>query len=118
MQNELGSSPNVENAPDTNMCIAKARHTGAYGEMKAQLMHCPVCFETYSHQDLVTNSLKQWRKGHELPTIDENEVLVDDSKELQCILRAKLDMVAYTHSYHMMCGCAHDSLPDTSLWKN
>ena len=32
--------------------------------------------------------------------------------------RARLDMVAYTHSYHMMSGCARDSLPDTSLWKN
>ena len=53
-----------------------------------------------------------------LPTIDENEVLLGESKEGQWLLRARLDMVAYTHSYHMICGCAHDSLPDTSLWKN
>ena len=117
-KNELGSSPKVENAPDTNTRIAKARHKGAFREMNAQLMHCPVCLETCSHQDLVENSLTQWRKGYKLPAIDENEVLQDETKGVQWMSRARLDMVAYTHSYHMMCGCAHDSLPDTSLWKN
>ena len=117
-KNELGSPPKVENALDIDMCIAKARHKCSYGEMKAQLMHCPVCLETFSHQDLVANSLKQWRKGRELPTVDEDEVLVCDSKEVQWLSRAKLDMVAYTHSYHTMCGCAHDSLSDTALWKD
>ena len=117
-KNELGSSPKVENAPDTNTRIAKARHKGAFREMNAQLMHCPVCLETCSHQDLVENSLTQWRKGYKLPAIDENEVLQDDTKEVQWMSRARLDMVAYTHSYHMTCGCAHDSLLDTSLWKN
>ena len=117
-KNELGSSPKVENAPDTNTRIAKARHKGAFREMNAQLMHCPVCLETCSHQDLVENSLTQWRKGYKLPAIDENEVLQDDTKEVQWMSRARLDMVAYTHSYHMTCGCAHDLLLDTSLWKN
>ena len=117
-KNELGSPVKVKHAPDIDTRIEKARHKCSYSEMKAQLMHCPVCFETFSHRDLVANSLKQWRKGHELPTIDENEVLVGDSKEVQWLSRAKLDMVAYTHSYHMMRGCAHDLLPDTSIWKD
>ena len=43
-KNEFGSSPKVENAPDIDLCIAKARHKCFYREMKAQLMHCPVCF--------------------------------------------------------------------------
>ena len=47
--NELGSSPKVENAPDTSMRIAKARHKSAFLEMNAQLMHCPVCRQTCSH---------------------------------------------------------------------
>ena len=66
-----------------------------------------------SNADLV-----EWRKGYKLPAIDENEVLQDETKEVQWMSRARLDMVAYTHSYHMMCGYAHDSLPDTLLWKN
>ena len=79
-KNEVGSSPRVENTPDTNTRIAKARHKCAFCEMNAQLMHCPVCRETCSHQDLVENSLTQWRKGYKLPAIDENEVLLDERK--------------------------------------
>ena len=53
-----------------------------------------------------------------MPTIDEDEILVCESKELKWPSRARLDMAAFTHSYHMMYGCAHDLLPDSFLQKN
>ena len=53
-----------------------------------------------------------------MQTVGGDEVLLSDSKEMKWPSRAKLDMVAYTHSYHMLHGCAHDLLSDKSLWKN
>ena len=80
-------------------------------------MQCPVCLEICSHHDLVRNLLKEWKKGYDLPTIDEDEILVCYSKVIKWQSCAELDMAAYTHSYHMMYCCAHDLLSVSLFWK-
>ena len=117
-KDKLGSPVKVQNTPDIDTPNAKARHKSSCRDLNSQLMQCSECFETCSHHDLVHNLLKQLKKGYALPTIDEDEVCVADGKEPIWPSRAKLDMAAYTNSYHMMHGCAHDSLSENLLWKN
>ena len=100
--NDSGLQGKVQNAPDIDMRFAKEGLKSSFRGVNAQLIQCSLFLETCSHHDLVHNSLKQWKKGYDLPTIDEDEVIVCESKELQWPLRAKLDMVAYTHLWSII----------------
>ena len=114
-KDKFESPVKVKNAPDIDTQIAQARHKSPCRGLNAQLMQCPECCETCSHHIIVHNLLQQLKKGYALSTIDEDEVCVADDKEPIWPSRSKLDMATYTHSYHMMHGCAHDSLSDNSF---
>ena len=114
---EFGSPVKVQNEPDIDTQIAKARHKSSCCDLNAQLIQYPKCLKTCSHNNFVHNLLQQWKQGCALPEIDEIEMFDADEKDVSWPTRAKLDMAAYTHSYHMMHGCARDSLSNNLLWK-
>ena len=45
-KDDFVSQEKVQNAPDIDKRIAKARHNASHCDLNAQLMQCPVCLET------------------------------------------------------------------------
>ena len=56
-KDDFGLPVKVQNAPDMDLRIAKARHKSSYFDLNAQIMQCPGCLKTCSHHNLVRNSL-------------------------------------------------------------
>ena len=110
-QENDGAPVQVENVPDIDRSIARARHKETCKSVNAKLMQCPQCGETCSHHELVSNSLNIWRNTtSSLPSIDEDTPLTIDDDEVWPS-RARLDIAAYTYSYHMPGGCANGVPP-------
>jgi hypothetical protein len=88
-----------------------ARHKELYDEVKGGIMFCPDCNQTMSSIDIVNNALQRWkdclipsdRAQHNRP-----DTKIPLSKE-------RLDMAAYTCSYHMNEGCLTETNP---FWGN
>ena len=74
-------------------------------------MYCAECNKTMSTVDIVNNSLKRWRD-----TVLSNERTRHNRPDTNIPLSpARLDMAAYTFSYHMNGGCA---LEQDCFWGN
>ncbi len=74
-------------------------------------MFCKDCEQTISTTDIVNQSLKRW-KGTVIQGIRAQDNRPDTIIPLS---PARLDMAAYTFSYHMNGGCALESDP---FWGN
>ena len=80
----------------------RARHKEFSDEVKGNIMYCAECDKTISTVDIVNNSLKRWRD-----TVLSNERAQHNRPDTNIPLTpARLDMAAYTFSYHMNGGCA------------
>ena len=80
----------------------RARHKELSDEAKRNIMYCAECDKTISTVDIVNNSLKRWRD-----TVLSNERAQHNRPDTNIPLTpARLDMAAYTFSYHMNGGCA------------
>ena len=85
----------------------RARHKNLYDEVKGGIMFCPECKQTVSTIDIVNKALQRWkdklipgdRAQHNRP-----DTMIPLSKE-------RLDMAAYTFTYHMNGGCALENDP-------
>ena len=89
----------------------RARHKELYDEVKGNIMYCAECDKTMSTVDIVNNSLKRWRD-----TVLSNERAQHNRPDTNIPLTpARLDMAAYTFSYHMNGGCA---LEKDCFWGN
>ncbi len=91
--------------------LRRARHKDLYDEVKGGIMFCPDCEQTVSSIDIVNKALQRWkdclipgdRAQHNRP-----DTMIPLSKE-------RLDMAAYTFSYHMNGGCFTETDP---FWGN
>ena len=80
----------------------RARRKELSDEVKGNIMYCAECDKTISTVDIVNNSLKRWRD-----TVLSNERAQHNRPDTNIPLTpARLDMAAYTFSYHMNGGCA------------
>jgi hypothetical protein len=70
--------------------------------LKGGIMFCKDCEQTISTTDIVNQSLKRW-KGTVIQVIRAQDNRPDTIIPLS---PARLDMAAYTFSYHMNGGCA------------
>ena len=107
-----GAPVQVEHVPDINRSIACAWHKKMCKSVDVKLMQCPQCGETCSHHELVSKSLNIWKnRTSSLPSIDEDTPFTIDDDEVWPS-RARLDIAAYTYSYHMPGGCANEITTD------
>jgi len=91
--------------------LQHARHEELYDEVKGGIMFCRDCEQTVSSIDIVNKALQRWkdclipgdRAQHNRP-----ETMIPLSK-------VRLDMAAYTFSYHMNEGCLTETDP---FWGN
>jgi hypothetical protein len=73
-----------------------------YDKVNGNIMYCAECDKTMSSVDIVNNSLKRWKD-----TVLSNERTQNNRPDTIIPLsQARLDMAAYTLSYHMNDGCA------------
>jgi hypothetical protein len=76
-------------------------HKDLYDKVNGNIMYCDECNKTMSTVDIVNNSLKRWRD-----TVFSNERTQHNRPDTNIPLSpARLDMAAYTFSYHMNGGC-------------
>jgi len=91
--------------------LQRARHKELYDEVKGGIMFCPDCEQTVPSIDIVNKALQRRkdclirgdRAQHNRP-----DTMIPLSKE-------RLDMAAYTFSYHMNEGCLMETNP---FWGN
>jgi hypothetical protein len=84
-----------------------ARHEELCDGVKGGMMYCPDCKQTISNIDIVNKALQGWkdclipgnRAQHNRP-----DAMIPLSKE-------RLDMAAYTFTYHMNRGCVSETDP-------
>ena len=89
----------------------RARHKELYDEVKGNIMYCAECDKTMSTIDIVNNALKRWKD-----IVIPNERTQHNRPDTNIPLTpARLDMAAYTFSYHMNGGCA---LEKDCFWGN
>jgi hypothetical protein len=89
----------------------RARHKELYDEVNGNIMYCAECDKTISTVHIVNNSLKRWRD-----TVFSNQRTHYNRPDTNIPLSpARLDMAAYTFSYHMNGGCA---LEKDCFWGN
>ena len=101
---------NIFNEKDPE-CFWKARHKELYNDIKGGLMFCKDCEQSISTTDIVNQSLKRWKD-----TVIQGTRAQDNRLDTGIPLSpARLDMAAYTYSYHMSGGCALESDP---FWGN
>jgi hypothetical protein len=97
-----------EKEPD---CFPRARHKELYINVRGGIMFCQDCEQTMSTTDIVNQSLKRWKD-----TVIWGARAQDNRPDTNIpLLPERLDMAAYTFSYHMDGGCALESDP---FWGN
>ncbi len=78
-----------------------ARHKESYDEVKGAIMYCPDSNQTVSTIDIVNRALQRWKDcliPGDRAQHNGQDTMIPLSKE-------RLDMAAYTFSYHMNRGC-------------
>jgi hypothetical protein len=89
----------------------RARHKDLYDEVNGNIMYCAECDQTLSTVDIVNKSLMRQRDA-----VFSNERTQHNRPDTNIPLSpARLDMAAYTFSYHMNGGCA---LEKDCFWGN
>jgi hypothetical protein len=89
----------------------QARNKDACDEVKGGIMYCEDCNKTISTVDIVNQSLQTWRDS--IITGERAQYTRPDTQIP--LSTARLDMAAYTFSYHMDDGCA---LEKDKFWGN
>jgi hypothetical protein len=89
----------------------QVRNKDACNEVKGGIMYCEDCDKTISTVDIVNQSLQIWRDS--IITGERAQYTRPDTQIL--LSTARLDMAAYTFSYHMDDGCA---LEKDKFWGN
>jgi len=79
--------------------LRKARHKILLGEIKGKIAECKVCREKVSTTDIINNALARWKEHAIKSTTKSRPDLTLP------ISPARLDMAAYTYSYHLDGGC-------------
>ena len=89
----------------------RARHKKLCDLVKGGIMYCPDCTQTVSTIDIVNKALQRW-KDFLIPG-DRAQYNRPDAKIP--LSKERLDMAAYTFSYHMKGGCVPETDP---FWGN
>ena len=84
-----------------------ARHKELYDEVKGDIMLCPDCKQTVSIIDIVIKALQR-RKDCLIPG---NRAQHNRPDTMIPLSKERLDMAAYTFSYHMNEGCLTETDP-------
>jgi hypothetical protein len=109
-QLKIGIADNLFREKDaTHFC--RARHKELYDEVKGGIMYCPDCKETMSTIDIVNKALQRWKDcliPGDRAQHNRSDTMIPLSKE-------RLDMAAYTFSYHLNGGCVLETDP---FWGN
>ena len=109
-QLKIGIADNLFREKDaTHFCCA--RHKELYDEVKGGIMYCPDCKETMSTIDIVNKALQRWKDcliPGDRAQHNRSDTMIPLSKE-------RLDMAAYTFSYHLNGGCVLETDP---FWGN
>jgi hypothetical protein len=93
-----------EKVPD---CLCQARHKDLCKDIGGGIMFCQDCEQTILTTDIVNESLKRWKD-----TVIQGARAQDKRPDTNIQLSPeRLDMAAYTFSYHMNKGCALESDP-------
>ncbi len=74
-----------------------ARHKELYDEVKGAIMYCPDCNQTVSTIDIVNKALQRWKDC----LIPADKVQHNRQDTMIPLSKERLDMSAYTFSYHM-----------------
>lgn len=88
-----------------------ARHKDLCDQVKGGIMHCSECAQTVSTIDIVNNALQTWKDC----LIPGNRAQYNRPDTLLPLSKERLDMAAYTYSYHMKGGCVVETDP---FWGN
>ncbi len=106
-----------EEEPD---CLCWARHKDLCNDIGGGIIFCQDCEQPISTTDIMNQSLKRWKDT----VIQEGARAQDKRPDTNISLSPeRLDMAAYTFSYHMNGGCAlesdpfwgHNDIPETLL---
>jgi hypothetical protein len=84
-----------------------ARHKELYDEVKGGIMYCPDCNQTMSTIDILNKALQRWKNlliPGDRAQQNRPDTVIPSSQE-------RLDMAAYTFSYHMNRGCVLETNP-------
>jgi hypothetical protein len=93
-----------EKEPD---CLRQARHKDLCNDIGGGIMFCQDCEQPISTTDIVNQSLKRWKDA-----VIQGARAQDKQPDTNIPLsQERLDMAAYTFSYHMNGGCALESDP-------
>ncbi len=87
--------------------LRRARHKELCDEVKGGIMYCPDCDQTISTIDIVNKALQRWKDcliPGDRAQYNRPDAMIPLSKE-------RLDMAAYTFSYHMNGGCVLETNP-------
>ncbi len=91
-----------EKEPD---CLRWARHIDLCNDIGGGIMFCQDCEQPISITDIVNQSLKRWKD-----TVIQGARAQDKRPDTNIpVSPERLDMAAYTFSYHMNKGCALES---------
>ncbi len=85
----------------------RARHKDLCDEANGGVMYCPDCTQTISTIDIVNKALQRWKDcliHGDRAQYNRPDTMIPLSKE-------RLDMAAYTFSYHMNGGCVVETDP-------
>jgi hypothetical protein len=109
-QLKIGIADNLFREKDATH-FRRARHKELYDEVKGGIMYCPDCKETMSTIDIVNKALQRWKDcliPGDRAQHNRSDTMIPLSKE-------RLDMAAYTFSYHLNGGCVLETDP---FWGN
>ncbi len=84
-----------------------ARHKELYDEVKGGIVYCPDCNQTMSTIDIVNNTLQRWKDC----LIPGDRAQHNRPDTMILLSQERLDMAAYTFSYHMNGGCVLETDP-------
>jgi hypothetical protein len=91
-----------EKEPD---CLRQARHKDLCNDIGGGIMFCQDCEQPISTTDIVNQALKRWKDN-----VIQGARAQDKRPDTNITLSPeRLDMVAYTFSYHMNGGCVLES---------
>ncbi len=100
----------------TRVFFWRAPHKELCTEIQGRLMSCSDCGEIISTSDIINSCLQQWR----YTIIPSNRLQDNRSDTIFQLSKERLDMAAYTFTYHMENGCALENVwfwGNTHIWE-
>ncbi len=109
-QLKIGIADNLFREKDSTH-FRHARHKELYDEVKGGIMYFPDCKQTMSTIDIVNKALQRWKDC----LIPSDKAQHNRSDTMIPLSKERLDMDAYTFSYHLNGGCVLETDP---FWGN